>query len=149
MFGFKTDNAVDFRKERIVLADANVDAGMEMRPALTDQNVARKHELTVRALRPEPLGLAVAAVREEPSPFLCANSCRFFLNFRYTSCVDFKVCEPLMTEARTLHRLKQMLSLFHLLPAVSPARDQVIPSVSSIETASSTPCFYDDLNESQ
>ena len=51
VLGFKANNAVDGCKERIVLADADVGAGMEMRAALTHENIAREHELTVRALR--------------------------------------------------------------------------------------------------
>ena len=58
----EANDAVDLRKQRIVLADADVGAGMEMRAALTDKNVAREHELTIRALHAEALRMAVAAV---------------------------------------------------------------------------------------
>jgi len=69
VLGFKADNAIDRSKERIVLADADVGAGMEMRAALTHENVARKHELTVRTLRSETLGMAVAAVTGRTDAF--------------------------------------------------------------------------------
>ena len=62
MLDFKANHAVDFSKKRIILPDANVKAGMEMRAALPHKDVAGKHELTVRALGPKTLGLAVTAV---------------------------------------------------------------------------------------
>jgi hypothetical protein len=50
---------------------------MEMRAALAHEDIAREHELTVRALRPETLDSLSRPLRDEPTPFLCANSCRF------------------------------------------------------------------------
>lgn len=69
VFGFETDNAVDRCKQRIILANADVDAGMEVRTTLTHEDIARKHELTVRALRSETLGMAVAAVTGRTNAF--------------------------------------------------------------------------------
>ena len=47
VLGFKAKNAVNLCKQRIVLTDADVIAGMEMCAALPYEDVARKNELTV------------------------------------------------------------------------------------------------------
>ena len=69
MLGFKAHNAIDGSKERIVLADADVGAGMNVCATLTHEDISRKHELTIRALRPETLGMAVAAVTGRTNAF--------------------------------------------------------------------------------
>ena len=58
----EAQNAVNLCEQGIILTDANVGAGMEMSAALPDEDIARKHELTVRTLRSEPLGLAFTTV---------------------------------------------------------------------------------------
>ena len=52
VLGFKANNAVGLCKKGIVLSDADVDAGMEMRAALPYQDIAGQHELTVGTLGP-------------------------------------------------------------------------------------------------
>ena len=69
VFGLEAHNAVDSSKERIVFADTNVGAGMNVCATLTHEDVARKHELTIRAFRPETLGMAVAAVTGRTNAF--------------------------------------------------------------------------------
>ena len=66
----ETDDAVHQSEQGIVAADAAVGAGMNVGAALTVQDVARQDELAVRTLRAEALRTAVAAVVEEPVPFL-------------------------------------------------------------------------------
>lgn len=62
MLGLEADDAVYFGEKRVVLTPADVHAGMVMGAALTHEDVAGEHELTVRTLEPEPLGRAVAPV---------------------------------------------------------------------------------------
>ena len=69
VLGLKAHNAVDSSKERIVFADTNVGAGMNVCATLTHEDIARKHELTIRALRSETLGMAVAAVTGRTNAF--------------------------------------------------------------------------------
>ena len=58
----ETDNTVSLGKEGIVGADAHVLAGVNVRAALTHQNVAGQNELTVSTLGAKALGLGVTAV---------------------------------------------------------------------------------------
>ena len=81
---FKADYAVNLCKERIVLADANVIAGMEMRAALPNQDVAGKNELTVGPLRPKTLGLAVAAVTRAAHALFMREKLQIDLHHRVT-----------------------------------------------------------------
>lgn len=64
---------------------------MDVRAALLDKDVSRKDKLAVRPLRAKALGLGITAVRVEPIPFLCANSCRFILSISYTSVFHFDI----------------------------------------------------------
>ena len=63
----KLDAAILQGKQGVVLADAHVDAGMDMGAALTNQDVASQHELTIAAMESRPF-------RVEPTPFLCAKN---------------------------------------------------------------------------
>jgi len=56
------DLAVDLREQRVVAADADVVARMDMRASLANQNVAGQHELTVGALGAQSLGFRITAV---------------------------------------------------------------------------------------
>ena len=58
----ETDNTVSLGKEGIVGADTHVLAGVNVRAALTHQNVAGQNELTVSTLGAKALGLGVTAV---------------------------------------------------------------------------------------
>ena len=62
VLGFKAKNAVNLCKQRIVLTDADVIAGMEMCAALPYEDVARKNELTVRTLGSQTLGFTFTTV---------------------------------------------------------------------------------------
>ena len=62
MLRLKTNDAVDLGIQGIVLADADVGAGMEMSAALPDKDIAGETELTVRTLGPETLGFRFTAV---------------------------------------------------------------------------------------
>ena len=71
-YALKLYGAVDERKQRVVLADAYVIAGVELCSALSYKNDARKHKLPVGALDAEALRLAVAAVvRGAGTFFMC------------------------------------------------------------------------------
>ena len=90
VLGFKAHNAIDRCKERIVLADADVGAGMHVCAALTHEDVAREHELTVRTLRPETLGMAVAAVTGRTNAFFMRKQLQIHLEHIVTPpCVVF------------------------------------------------------------
>ena len=56
------DLTVNQCKERVVRADTDIVAGMDARTALSDDDVAGSHSLTVSLLYAETLGLAVATV---------------------------------------------------------------------------------------
>lgn len=56
------DLTVNQCKERVVRADTDIVAGMDARTALSDDDVAGSHSLTVSLLHAETLGLAVATV---------------------------------------------------------------------------------------
>ena len=90
MLGFKAHNAIDRCKERIVLANADVGAGMEMRAALTHENVACEDKLTVRTLRTETLGMAIAAVAGRTNAFFMRKQLQIHLEHIVTPpCVVF------------------------------------------------------------
>ena len=58
----ETDNTVSLGKEGIVGADAHVLAGVNVRAALTHQDVAGQNKLTVSTLGAQALGLGITAV---------------------------------------------------------------------------------------
>ena len=62
MTGLETDHAVDLGKQGIVLADPDVDAGMEVGAPLAHEDVPRQHGLTVCLLGSKTLAFAVSAV---------------------------------------------------------------------------------------
>ena len=56
------------------LPRTHVDAGVDVRAVLTNENGARRHGLAGEALAAQALAAGVATITEEPSPFLCAMS---------------------------------------------------------------------------
>ena len=58
----KMHRAVAESKQGVIRATANVDAGMDVRAALTNQNVASNASLTVCFLHAKTLGLGVTTV---------------------------------------------------------------------------------------
>ena len=63
-------HAVRQGEQGIVRADAHVVAGMDVGAALPHQDVAGQNKLPVRPLDAETLGLGIAAILVEPTPFL-------------------------------------------------------------------------------
>jgi hypothetical protein len=59
---FKPYTSVDFREQRIVFAEADVDAWREPAAALPHENRSTRHDIAVVALHAEALRIAVAAV---------------------------------------------------------------------------------------
>ena len=58
----EADNTVGLGKQRVIAADTDVGAGVDVGAALADQDVAGQNELTVAALDAQALGLGVTAV---------------------------------------------------------------------------------------
>jgi len=73
MLDLEANDAVDLGKEGIVFADAHVGAGVEVRAALPNEDVARQNELAVGAFGPKTLGLAVASVTGAAGTFLMSK----------------------------------------------------------------------------
>src|SRR5665213_3329711 len=65
--------AVGHREERVVLADADVAAGVEAGAALADQDGARVHLLAAVGLEAEALAFGIAAVAGRPACFLAVS----------------------------------------------------------------------------
>ena len=59
---FEFDEALDKSKERIVLAAADVVAGLPLSSALAGKDVAAEDMLTAKFLEPKPLCIRIAAV---------------------------------------------------------------------------------------
>ena len=59
---FELHNAGDFSKKRIVLADSDVDAGLELGPTLPHEDRSAADQLARKPLHAKPLRVAVAAV---------------------------------------------------------------------------------------
>ena len=59
---FELDRAVDLREQGVVLAAADVEAGIESAAALAHQDRPAGHDVAVEALDAEALRIAVAAV---------------------------------------------------------------------------------------
>jgi len=61
-FVYKLDDAVDFRKERVVFADANVQAGLEFGSPLPDKDRTAGYQLSAKTLYAKPLRVAITAI---------------------------------------------------------------------------------------
>lgn len=66
-------------EQGVVVATADVVAGVEVGAALADDDLTGADELAAEALDAQTLSVGVTAVAEEPRPFLCAMS-GFFLS---------------------------------------------------------------------
>src|SRR5688572_4783567 len=75
--------AGDLREQRVILAQADVEAGLVLASALADENRAPGHEVAVEALDAEPLRVAVAAVTRRSLSFFCRHD--YFLNQKSNS----------------------------------------------------------------
>ena len=58
----KPERSVNQRKQRVVLADSDICAGVDVCPALSVKDITGLDKLTVRALGAEALSMAVTAV---------------------------------------------------------------------------------------
>src|SRR5688572_32365992 len=70
---FDLHHAGDLREQRVVLAEADVEAGQVLAPALAHEDRAAGHEVAVEALDAEPLRVAVAAVTRRSLSFFCRH----------------------------------------------------------------------------
>ena len=77
------NNSVDRGEERIVLAAADVPAGLVARAALANENRAGIHELAAESLDAEPLSLGIAAVDRRAAAFFVCHGEKSF------ACVEF------------------------------------------------------------
>src|SRR5688572_3972038 len=65
--------AGDLREQRVILTQADVEAGLVLASALADENRAAGHEVAVEPLDAEPLRVAVAAVTRRSLSFFCCH----------------------------------------------------------------------------
>ena len=72
-FVFELHDAGDLRKERIVLADADVDAGLELGAALANKNRSAADELAAEAFHAQPLRVTVPAVSRAANAFFMSH----------------------------------------------------------------------------
>jgi len=54
-FIFKPHDAGNFREQRVILADADIQAGLEFRSTLADENRSSGHQFAAKTLDAEPL----------------------------------------------------------------------------------------------
>src|SRR5262249_31389996 len=75
VFGARTEFhfAVRKRKERVVLGDADIGAGMHLGAALANENIAGKNLLAAVTLHAEPLARRVASVARGTACFLMCH----------------------------------------------------------------------------
>src|SRR5215218_3663723 len=73
---FELHLAGDLRKQRVVLAEADVQSGLVLPAALTHENRAAAHEVALEALHAKPLRIAVAAVTRRSLSFFCSHYSR-------------------------------------------------------------------------
>ena len=64
------DMTVDQSEQGVVSADADIDAGMDMRASLANQDVAGQNELTVSALHAQSLRLGITTVLSRTAALL-------------------------------------------------------------------------------
>ena len=70
---FELNGTVNKCEQGIILALADIGAGMNLRTALANENVPCQNELTIRTLGAETLGLAVAAVLGRTHTFFMSH----------------------------------------------------------------------------
>src|ERR1043165_8932102 len=71
--GMEGPPAVRLGEQGVVLADADVGAGMELGAALADQDVARDHDLVAELLHAQALAGGIAAVTRTAACFLMCH----------------------------------------------------------------------------
>src|SRR5688572_1543766 len=70
---FETDFAVHLGKQRVVFAEADVEARPEAAPALPHENRSARHDVAVVSLDAKPLRIAVAAVAGTSLTLFCCH----------------------------------------------------------------------------
>ena len=73
----KTDDAVDQSKEGIILAAADICAGMDFGAPLSNENIARKNELPVRTLGTKTLRRAISPVPRTTNALFVSEQLQF------------------------------------------------------------------------
>src|SRR3954469_11489989 len=71
--GVEGHPAVRLGEQGVVLADADIGAGVELGAALTDQDVARDHDLIAELLHAQALAGGIAAVTRTAACFLMCH----------------------------------------------------------------------------
>ena len=61
-FVFEGDDAGDLREQGVITTDADIDAGLELRSALTNQDRTARDQLATEALHAKSLRMTVASV---------------------------------------------------------------------------------------
>src|SRR5690606_24290338 len=69
------DMAVDLSKDRVILAQTNANARMELSSALTDDDVAGQHRFAAEALDAQALGLGITTVASTTACLLMCHDC--------------------------------------------------------------------------
>ena len=78
-FALDSDLAGNLCEQRIILADTNIVARMEMRAALTNEDAASRYDRAGMLLDAEALGLTVAAVTRGADALLMCETLKFKL----------------------------------------------------------------------
>jgi hypothetical protein len=73
-FVLKLHNARNLSEQRIVFADTDIQAGLELSAALPDQDGSARHEFPGKPLHTEPLRVAVAAVTRTADAFFMSHN---------------------------------------------------------------------------
>lgn len=73
IFDFKSHDAVDQRKERVIAAHTDVDSGMELGSELADKDISGDHSLAARFFDAAPLASAIATVSGTTTTFFCSH----------------------------------------------------------------------------
>src|SRR5207248_8542916 len=71
--GPELDLAIDQREQGVVLADANIHPGMNLGPALTHDDRARRNRLAAERLYAQTFGLGIAAVTRTAACFFVCH----------------------------------------------------------------------------
>ena len=111
------DDAVNLGVQGIVIADADIVAGMDYSAALANQNVAGEYELTIGALNAQTLRGRVTAVTRATHTFLWANSCRFiiitlYLLFLMMTRIKSGYCSEMLRSPFSAERIRRHASCF-------------------------------------
>jgi hypothetical protein len=71
--GFENHGAIDQCEQGVILAAANIGAGVELGATLTNQDVASQNFLTTETLNAKALGYGIATVSRTTTSFLMCH----------------------------------------------------------------------------